>query len=218
MVGMIANAGGVTFSGAAGVAAPGMPAGPDTVFRIFSMTKAIGSAAAMILIERGQLTMDATVESVLPEFADGLAAQFFVNHGAAFGDEIKGFTVDGSVGLDTLPGIGGDRDRKYYAITIKPQVFINLVPDHVILHRMFPMGPDLTVVECDWLYLPGVVDSGADLTASVELFDLVNRQDFEACERCQPAMSSRVYRDGGVLVPSEHHIALFHDWVKSRTT
>ncbi len=70
MVGMIANAGGVTFSGAAGVAAPGMPAGPDTVFRIFSMTKAIGSAAAMILIERGQLTMDATVESVLPEFAD----------------------------------------------------------------------------------------------------------------------------------------------------
>ena len=163
-------------------------------------------------------TIHPELTEVLPEFADGLAAQFFVNHGAVFGEEIQGFTVDGRVGLDKLPGIGEDRDRKYYAITIKPQVFINLVPDHVIVHRMFPMGPDRTVVECDWLYLPGVVDSGADLDASVKLFDLVNRQDFEACERCQPAMSSRVYAGGGVLVPSEHHIALFHEWVVSRTT
>jgi Rieske 2Fe-2S family protein len=161
-------------------------------------------------------TIHPELTEVLPEFADGLAAQFFVNHGAAFGDEIQGFTVDGRVGLDKLPGIAADRDRKYYAITIKPQVFINLVPDHVILHRMFPMGPDRTIVECDWLYLPDVVESGADLDASVELFDLVNRQDFEACERCQPAMSSRVYAGGGVLVPSEHHIALFHEWVTSR--
>ena len=45
----------------------------------------------------------------------------------------------------------------------------------------------------------------------MELFDRVNQQDFDACERCQPAMCSRVYRDGGVLVPSEHHIGAFHD-------
>jgi hypothetical protein len=31
-------------------------------------------------------------------------------------------------------------------------------------------------------------------------------------------MDSRVYRDGGVLVPSEHHIGEFHDWVKARLT
>jgi CubicO group peptidase (beta-lactamase class C family) len=67
-VGMTGNAGGVTFAGAAGEAAPGMAAGPDTVFRIFSMTKAIGSTAAMILIERGQLSMDTPVADVLPEW------------------------------------------------------------------------------------------------------------------------------------------------------
>ena len=27
-------------------------------------------------------------------------------------------------------------------------------------------------------------------------------------------MSSRVYRNGGVLVPSEHHIGAFHDWLR----
>jgi Rieske 2Fe-2S family protein len=158
-------------------------------------------------------TIHPELTEVLPEFADGLAAQVFVGHGAEFGERVQGFTVDGSEGLDTIPGITPDQDRRYFAITIRPNVFINLVPDHVIMHRMFPLGPDRTVVECDWLYLPSVVDSGRDLDASVELFHRVNLQDFEACERTQPAMGSRVYADGGVLTPSEHHIGEFHDWV-----
>ncbi len=153
---------------------------------------------------------------VLPEFAGGYAAQSFVGHGAEFGPGVEGFTVDGSPGLAPIDGIAEEQDRRYFAITVKPQVFINLVPDHVILHRMFPLAVDRTIVECDWLFLPDVVASGRDLGPSVELFDRVNRQDFEACERCQPGMSSRAYADGGVLVPSEHHIGEFHDWVKAR--
>jgi Rieske 2Fe-2S family protein len=136
-----------------------------------------------------------------------------VGHGAEFGERIEGFTVDGSPGLDRIPSVSDEQDRRYYAITIKPQVFINLVPDHVILHRMFPLAADRTVVECDWLYLPEVVAGGKDLDKSVELFHRVNVQDFEACERCQPRMASRTYAKGGVLVPSEHHIGAFHDWV-----
>ena len=50
----------------------------------------------------------------------------------------------------------------------------------------------------------------------MELFHRVNLQDFEACERCQLAMDSRAYANGGVLVPSEHHIAAFHDWVRAK--
>ncbi|HEY5822294.1 MAG TPA: aromatic ring-hydroxylating dioxygenase subunit alpha [Propionibacteriaceae bacterium] len=161
-------------------------------------------------------TIHPELTEVLPEFADGLAAQYFVGHGAEFGAEIDGFTIDGSAGLDRIPGITEDQDRRYYAITVKPNVFINLVPDHVIVHRMFPMAADRTVVECDWLYLPDVVEQGRDLDASVELFHRVNQQDFEACERCQPAMASRMYADGGVLVPSEHHIGEFHDFVLDR--
>jgi CubicO group peptidase (beta-lactamase class C family) len=60
----------VTFAGASGDAAPGTPASPDTVFRIFSMTKAVGSTAAMILIDQGKMDFDTPVQDVLPEFAD----------------------------------------------------------------------------------------------------------------------------------------------------
>ncbi len=70
VVGMAGNAEGITFSGAAGDAADGRAAGEDTAFRIFSMTKAIGSLAAMILIDRGKLSMDTPVGDVLPAWND----------------------------------------------------------------------------------------------------------------------------------------------------
>ena len=68
-VAMAGNAKGVTYAGAAGEAAPGRKAAQDTVFRIFSMTKAVGSTAAMILVDRGKLDVDTPVEDILPEFA-----------------------------------------------------------------------------------------------------------------------------------------------------
>ncbi|MGW6443335.1 aromatic ring-hydroxylating oxygenase subunit alpha [Lentzea sp. NPDC055074] len=163
-------------------------------------------------------TIHPELTEVLPEFADGYAAQYYVGHGAVFGEEIKGFTIDGGEGFANLSGVDSEQDRRYYAITVRPQVFINLVPDHVIIHRMYPMAADRTIVECDWLYAKDVVATGKDVSRSVELFHRVNEQDFEACERCQPAMSSRAYRDGGVLVPSEHHIGEFHDWVQKKLT
>ena len=161
-------------------------------------------------------TIHPELTEVLPEFADGYAAQYYVGHGAEFAPQAAGFTVDGRAGAAKLPGVRDDQDRRYYAITIKPQVFLNLVPDHVILHRMTPLAADRTIVECDWLFAPEVVASGVDLDASVELFHRVNLQDFDACERTQPGMASRAYSGGGVLVPSEHHIGLFHEWVQSR--
>lgn len=160
-------------------------------------------------------TIHPELTEVLPEFADGYAAQYFVGHGAEFAEDAQGFTVDGSAGFGRLPGVADDQDRRYYAITVKPTVFINLVPDHVIVHRMFPLAADRTIVECDWLYSKDVVATGKDVSRSVELFHRVNEQDFEACVRTQPAMSSRAYRDGGVLVPAEHHIGAFHDWLQS---
>jgi len=115
-----------------------------------------------------------------------VVAQYYVGYGAKFGDEIEAFTVDGSEGFGQIGGLGEEHDRRYYAVTVQPQVFINLVPDHVIFHRMYPVAADRTIVECDWLYSPAVVVRGRDLSRSVELFHRVNEQDFDACERCQP--------------------------------
>lgn len=44
--------------------------GPDTIFRIYSMTKPITSVAAMMLHEEGHIRLDHEVARYIPEFAD----------------------------------------------------------------------------------------------------------------------------------------------------
>jgi methyl acetate hydrolase len=70
VVAMVGDSSAVTWSGAAGERISGVPAAEDTVFRLFSMTKGIGSVAAMILIDRGELSLETPVEAILPQFAE----------------------------------------------------------------------------------------------------------------------------------------------------
>jgi len=70
VVGVTGNSGGVTYRGAAGMAAPERPADAETVFRIFSMTKAIGGLAAAILVDRRELSLDTPIADVLPAWND----------------------------------------------------------------------------------------------------------------------------------------------------
>ncbi|MCE2449036.1 MAG: beta-lactamase family protein [Candidatus Latescibacteria bacterium] len=46
------------------------PMSKDTIFRIYSMTKAVGSVAAMMLCEEGKLQLDAPVSHYLPELQE----------------------------------------------------------------------------------------------------------------------------------------------------
>jgi CubicO group peptidase (beta-lactamase class C family) len=45
------------------------PAGPDSLYRIYSMTKPITGMAAMILIDEGKLGLDQPIAEILPAFA-----------------------------------------------------------------------------------------------------------------------------------------------------
>jgi Rieske 2Fe-2S family protein len=150
--------------------------------------------------------------SVVPEFRDGVASQALpVGHGSALRADADGFTIDGREGLPTLPELPEDAQRSYFAITLMPNAFVNLFDDHVVLHRFTPLAVDRTEVVCEWLFDPDALAAQPEIGPTVELFDLVNRQDFEACERCQLGARTRVYRHDNVLVPAEHHIAGFHD-------
>jgi CubicO group peptidase (beta-lactamase class C family) len=46
------------------------PMKPDAIFRLMSMTKAVTSVAAMILVDEGKLKLDDPVSNYLPEFKD----------------------------------------------------------------------------------------------------------------------------------------------------
>jgi len=73
LVAAVSDREGVLWEGAAGQASASLKAGRDVVFHLYSATKAIGSLACMILLDRGKLTLDTRVVDVLPEFASGEA-------------------------------------------------------------------------------------------------------------------------------------------------
>jgi methyl acetate hydrolase len=71
VVATAAGPGGTIYEGAAGKrsAAADDPITPDTMMRIASMTKMITTTAALQLVERGSLSLDAPVRDYRPEFA-----------------------------------------------------------------------------------------------------------------------------------------------------
>ena len=72
LVAMAANGDGTFFEAAEGVFGvdDDRPVQLDSMYRIFSMTKAIGTAAAVKLVEDGEIGLDTPVADILPRFAD----------------------------------------------------------------------------------------------------------------------------------------------------
>ena len=155
------------------------------------------------------------LSSLVPSFREGLAYQQGI--GARFADGVESLTVTGKTTRPLLPGLLPQDERTYYGIVLLPNVFVNLHPDYVLIHRLEPKGPGRTLIVCDWLFDPPVIEQpGFDPSDAVEFWDLVNRQDWEACELCQANVDSRAYREGGIYAPTEAHIRRFNDFVLAR--
>ena len=89
---MIQRNGKTAYFNSFGVRDPGTkePMTPDTIFRIYSMSKPITTVAAMMLVEEGKLQLDEPLSKYIPAFAD-----------VKVGIEKKG--EDGVTGLDLVP-------------------------------------------------------------------------------------------------------------------
>ncbi len=133
---------------------------------------------------------------------------------ATLADSVQAFSMTGKASRPPLKGLFPDDERHYYGIVINPNLLLNLLPDHVIYHTLEPQGPERTRITCNWLFDAGVVaQHDFDPTDTVEIFDLVNRQDWEVCELTQQGMHSKAFANGGIYIPSEEHIRTFADFV-----
>ena len=74
---------------------------------------------------------------------------------------------------------------------IFPNVLVSLHPDYVMVHRLIPVAPDRTKIECTWAFAPeSSAKPGFDPGYAVEFWDITNRQDWHACESVQRGLSS----------------------------
>jgi glycine betaine catabolism A len=161
-------------------------------------------------------TLHPELTAALPQFATGWGTvSGGVGAGAALADGLAAFSASGAAARPRLPGLLDIDDRLFFGVVLRPNTFLILVPDHVAVFRLEPHGPGRTTVLVDWLFDPAVVaEPGFDPDDAVRILDITNRQDWDACERCQQGMASPGY--DAVLVPSEHLITGFHQYVRDR--
>ena len=153
--------------------------------------------------------------AAIPQFrSPAMGAEGYDPGGYPIAAGRSSFSLTGQTVLPRLPGLLPADDRLFYGMVLRPNCFLLLVSDHVIVHRFEPVAPDRTLAVCEWLFPAQTLEAGRyDVADAVALFNTVNEQDFAAAQWCQPNMSSRAYARGGVLVPSEAPvISAYYQW------
>lgn len=106
-------------------------------------------------------------------------------------------TISGRARRRPLSGIRPEDGNRVYYNTLYPNFFLSLHPDYALTHTLWPQGPASTRVICEWLFESATMaDSDFDPSDAVEFWELVNKQDFLACEWAHQGNLSRAHRHG----------------------
>jgi phenylpropionate dioxygenase-like ring-hydroxylating dioxygenase large terminal subunit len=124
-------------------------------------------------------------------------------------------TLDGTARLSPFRGLNeAEKKTLYSAEMLPPNLFLNVQPDYVNSHLMFPTGPESVRIVYDWLFEPQHLPlPDDDLAHYVALWDITNRQDARNCEWQQQGIQSREF-DHGYYVPQEFDAHRFAEWVR----
>jgi Rieske 2Fe-2S family protein len=112
-------------------------------------------------------------------------------------DGVKTVSQDGKLVAEPFPGLTDvERSRVFY-YTVFPTMFVSAHPDYVMVHVISRKDRATTDVACHFLVSQSVACSNkVDLSRAVELWDKINRQDWEMCERTQLGVESPAFRPG----------------------
>src|SRR5688572_30721838 len=124
-------------------------------------------------------------------------------------------TMDGTSRLPAFAGLNeNERQTLYVAETVLPNLFLNVQPDYVNSHLMFPTGPESVRIVYDWLFEPRHLPlAQPDLAHYVELWEVTNAQDARNCEWQQQGLHALPFEHGH-YVPQEFDAHRFAQWVR----
>lgn len=122
-------------------------------------------------------------------------------------------SLTGRRGAPCLPRLDGRARRHVYYFGLFPNLLISLHPDYVMTHRIEPLEPGRSRIECRWMFPREVASGdGFDPGYATDFWHLTNGQDWRACEAVQRGVSSRGYTQGP-LSPREDAVYQFEAMV-----
>jgi Rieske 2Fe-2S family protein len=127
------------------------------------------------------------------------------------------WTLNGQTKLPLIEGPSeADRTLGVVFASFTANLFIAAHPDYVRSVRIAPRGPEQVELTVDWLLPPGAAERNAkELENMYALGRLVVAQDGRVCELNQQGLRSRSHREG-ILMPQEHALHDFHEWLRAR--
>lgn len=106
-------------------------------------------------------------------------------------------SLDGSSSGVNFRSLDGEKARKVWYLTVIPNLLLSMHPDYVMTHRLVPISPGQTRVECSWLFPPEAFElESFDPSYAVDFWDITNREDWAACESVMRGMGNQGYRPG----------------------
>ncbi|GAA1475720.1 aromatic ring-hydroxylating dioxygenase subunit alpha [Nocardioides aestuarii] len=126
-------------------------------------------------------------------------------------DGMATMSLTGESGGHPIPGVPPERVEYVHLL---PNLLISAHPDYVMTHRLVPLSPDRTWIECSWYLQPGPDGEAPDASWATEFWDLTNKQDWGACESVQRGLASPHFVPGP-FAPNEDAVAAFVELVQA---
>jgi Rieske 2Fe-2S family protein len=96
-----------------------------------------------------------------------------------------------------IPSLPVEQRRFVGYAALLPNLLISPHPDYVMTHRIVPLAPDRTWIECAWFFPEeAFAEAGFSPDYASEFWDITNREDWSACESVQRSVASPGYRQG----------------------
>lgn len=113
------------------------------------------------------------------------------------------FTASGTSPRAPFPGLAETERTRHKGEIVYPNLLLSAAAEHVAAFLIWPKGPERTIVACEFLFHESEVSKPGFEPADVaDFWDVVNRQDWRACEGVQTGMRSRGFQ-GGFYAPME---------------
>ncbi|MER7186099.1 serine hydrolase domain-containing protein [Streptomyces hyaluromycini] len=167
--------------------AAGLPVEPDTIWRIYSMTKPVTAVAVLLLVEDGLLSLDDPVDRFLPEFADPRV------HVSGAGDDMVTRPADGPIRIrHLLTHTAGLTFAFYHTHPVDARY------REAGLEFSVPSGADLAETMAVYARMPLQFEPGTQWNYSVGFNVLSRVIEVVSGQRLDEYFASRIFRPLGM--------------------
>ena len=143
-----------------------------------------------------------TIHPLLNQFADYTSAENDLFEGPFLGGFLSitsggSMTVTGRTCAIPLGDLDENDSQRGYYYSILSNLLLNIHPDYVMFHLIFPEGPGRSTVVSEWLFHPEAsFQPDFRPGEAVDFWHETNLQDWHVCELGQLGVESKAYTPG----------------------